>query len=240
MRALYISLIFISLHAFSQDKRLHFESTSTWREGLIFHTDGTQLKGWLRFNDQLGTLTFRDEEENEQNLHPNEIAGFQFSEARSDEPVVFQSIEYFTGEEKIHWQFFGLLIEMQDFRVWIKVEPLTPQLIQYQIPSGDPSIYTGSTRAYKKSILKRTETIFFSTNYNNEFHPLVRFESESNMFNIPEDPESDKRPKQDFKPLKEFIGNIKFKALESYAKKEKLNWNKKADLLKILSQIDNL
>jgi hypothetical protein len=238
----FIFLLCISVTGFSQTDEQPLESSALWREGVIFNIDGTESTGLLRYNDQLGTVSYRDKEDNEYNFRAHDISGFQFAHRHLDEPDHFKSIESFNEKAKVSWDFYGLLMEMEQFKIWIKVEPLYPEIIRPATGVIIDPFYPGMIRpgTSPRSILKRAVILYFSTNYNNEFHELIKFETKSSISGIPDSPESDRRPKLKMKPFEKFIGSAKFEALKKYAKREKLNWKSKRDAIKILSHFNEL
>lgn len=237
-----IKLLLISLQVFlvsviapCQDKLVTkhlLENVHKWSEGRVFLTDGSELTGLVRFDDNSGILSFRDGDFSK-TLIAKSASGFEFYDEELARQRFFFSREYDDGITYGKYYFFEVLMELDHFALLSKVDPIAVEInnggsAPYMAPYGGAVLPGGS---YSTTEVHQTETIFVMGK-DGEILPYVRIlEKEiSGLF-------GGKRTKNKFyqKDLLEKYTGRHYQQLEAFAKKNGLNFKIKSDLLEILN-----
>jgi hypothetical protein len=229
----------LSLPGASQDRAVEalLENVHNWREGRVMLSNGNELSGLVRFDDNSGILTFQDGDISK-TLIARSVAGFEFYDEGTKKQRVFISIEYDDGLTTSKFYFFEMLKETETFAILSKVDPIDVQMkstgsAPYLGPSGQHM--PGTT--FRSTEIHQTETVFIM-DANGGIKPYVRiFEREvSDLFG---DRKRSRNKFVDKKLLETYTGNY-FAQLEDYAEKNDLSFKIKGDLLKVIDYYTEL
>jgi TonB family protein len=202
-----------------------------WSEGSILLKDGTELKGVLKYNDKTSLLSFSKGDESHAFI-ARKVAGFEFYDEGMQKQRVFYTFPYEdTSNGTVQDQFFEVLKEFKSFAVLSK-----PERVSLDIKSNPGMInpttgmYMGGGRGYQQ--LTQVETIYIM-DASSKIMPYIKIiekETYGNFF----DSSKTKNKTVDDDLLEKYTGEH-YGQLESYARENKLRFNKKEDLMLILN-----
>jgi hypothetical protein len=203
------------------------EEILPWSEGSVLLTDDTELKGEVRYDDRNGVLSFRDGNDS-QALTERRVVTFDFYDQRLERQRRFITLPYEETPGAGHYYFFEVLKELKTFAVLAKADPMAVKT--HNTPSGPNNTPGGSV-----TVVMHLETVyimdkdgeirpFFENSIRHDNKTLKRTEDENSMG-------SDLRPAA----LIECIGQNRYTLLRKYAKENKLSFERKEDLMKIMN-----
>lgn len=229
----------LSLPGVTQDRVVEalLENVHDWREGRVLLSNGSELSGLLRFDDNSGILTFQDGDVSK-TLIARSVAGFEFYDEETEKQRVFISIEYDDGQTTSKFYFFELLKEAGAFAILSKIDPIDVQMKStgsspYFAPTGQ---YLPGTTFYSTEI-HQTETVFIM-DVNGGIKPYVKI-LEREVSDLFGDRKRSRNKFVDKKLLENYTGNY-FARLEDYAEKNGLSFKIKGDLLKVIDYYTEL
>lgn len=221
----------------AQSKTIYknLSDTTAWSEGTIIKPDGQQVKGILRFNDQIGTLSFSDGQE-EFTFSPNRLAGFQFTDKENGKMRYFYVLENYNEKLKANKKdFYELLFDFRSFTIWSMVDQFETKIYDDQSRQYNPNTNSTSTVPFpiKRQVTKQIEFIYLMS----EEGPLVEFlsvESRERGNDLPDAPDETSKGDLNHNLLQKYVGEDKYDLLKRYARENKLSWRKKRDVIKIM------
>lgn len=239
-RVLIATLVFVfSENVLSQNLAME-ESSEEWSEGTINLTNGTILKGLLRYNDKTGILRYENGGTSK-SLTARNVISYSYTEAASNKLRLFYSIEYEDSKSGAKRPlFFEFIKEYSQFAVLSKIDPI--DIDQIQNPYGYYYPYGATTNTQ----VSQSETIYF-LKQEGEITPVLKItnkEIDSSLgigllFMIPYKSKTTKR-KLEGKNILESYTEPYYEDLKKYAKENDLTFKKKEDFLKILDYYETL
>lgn len=209
-----------------------------WCDGSIMTSQGTELKGLVKYNDKTGILSYHDGE-NSRAFSPRTAAGFEFYDRSLEKQRVFYTLEYAEEQEGSNKQFFFELIrDYKTFAVLSKVDRIE---IEQKTGMANP-VHTSTGVAGPTTWVEvsQKETIFIMS-VDGSIEPYLQFvdmhDNRANVLLQEKDPK--KRGKVlDEDVLAKYIGEPHFKQLQHFARENNLKFRKKEDFLRILTYYD--
>jgi hypothetical protein len=202
-------------------------------EGIVETVDDEFLNGKVIFNDNLGIVTVENGRES-RSFTPKKVLTFEFEDQELSRHRVFHVFDY--TDEKTGFTkpaFFEVLGEFKTFAVLAKIDPIEvkPQKgIMPRVPS------TMAGRDHTK-VAFQTETIFVM-NDTGAIEPYLELR-EKEIEGVYFDTRSHHKKYIDRNLLEDYAGKLYVK-LEVYASDNKLNFDVKEDLIKILGYYKEL
>jgi hypothetical protein len=233
MRVFVVLLLILNSSLFAQKEKRNeslLDDTAEWFEGSVTMSDGSELKGLVKYNENSGILGFQDKTD-PKTLTASRVASFNFNDLRRQKQRIFVSLPYDDPSTDIVTpRFFEVLKEYSTFAVLSHTGPIyvaddSKIMNPYAMPSGT------------RMGTSQTETIFLM-NSEGEIKPYI--------INIYRDTnsgtgyvkESSKLLDNDL--LEEFIKEPHYQKLNKFAKQNGLKFKQKEDFLKILNYYDEL
>jgi hypothetical protein len=237
-----ICLLFLELSivvAWSQDKKTKIiNEVADWSEGSVMLRDGTELKGVLKYNDNIGLLSY-ESGSTSRSFTPKSVVGFEFFDESKNQQRVFYSLEDKDPKtEAPRYYYFEVLKEFKTFAVLSKVEPLE---VNERSGGGAPNYnpITGYTPGYtySRTDIVQVETIFFMSSEGKLFNYLKIEERdiEDGIF----DRKKTKNKLVNEGLMQQFTGEY-YAELEGFADDNDLSFKRKTDLIKILDRYEQL
>ena len=159
----------LNFPAFSQKKEKTplTAGNMEWSEGSVLTNDGTELKGFLRYDDNDNNLNFQDGTSTRA-FNSRNVAGFEFTDAQTGKQRVFYTFPAVEmNTDIVRPLFFELLRDFGSFTVLSRLDPLamdkkvqantTPYI--FATPTG--TVTTGYSRFNTQIIISQAETIYF-------------------------------------------------------------------------------
>ena len=230
------SILFVlyGLTAIGQDivTKSLLENVHKWAEGNVTLTNGQELSGLVRFDDNSGVLTFENGDVSKALIAKN-CAKFSFFDEELQKQRFFYSLEYDDRQTFKKFYFFELLRSFDQFAVLSKVDPIDVQDKTQStgpVMAPDGSFYSPGTY-HTRTEVYQTETIFLMNNLG-DIRPYVKIVEREfdTLFG------ARKRSKNRFidKGLLASYTGGRHAKLELFAEKNDLDFRIKGDLLKIL------
>lgn len=235
------SLASVAITAPAQNSRLItkklIENMPDWHEGRVTLMDGSKLIGKVRFDENVGILTYQSGDESKTFLAKN-VTAFDFLDVQMQTSRFFFSMEYDDGKSVPGYSFFEILKEFDRFALLSKVDPIeidvqhhntTPHVTPYStLPSGGIG--------YSTTELNQTETIFIVDDRGNILPFVKIMEKESDRLILR------KRTRNRFvdKDLLRVYTGSHHTALEEFADANDLDFRIKSDLVQILNYYGEL
>lgn len=231
---LQLLLVFSTTICFAQSYRVKDRvlPDTTWHEGAITR-DGFLEKGLIRYNDALGLVNFRAGND-QRSCDPTQISTASYFDKSISKFRYIYSIKdggFHMSPAARH--FHELVMDLEYFAVWSKREPIhIKKSANTRVGSESGASNSSSTKS-----LTRSEIIYLHDKKTEKFLPVMKIEIKESG-GAPGDDPAEKHGKVDFDMLEQILGTLKMDALNTYAKQNKLDWNKKDDLLDILAEVD--
>jgi len=246
MRLLFlIQLLSVSLSAYTQnsDGEDHFKETDEWFEGSILLTNGNELNGLVRYNDQKAILTFK-QGQNSQTFTETKVLSFDFFDERIAKKRKFYSLEYTDARNGIDRpMFFEALREYEAFAVLLRFNPV--EVKQKKKSVDNPFTYdysTGPTRQIRLDVTQ-VETIYLM-NPDGDIDPYIEVSfTDKDSFAMSTVNARDTKVKSsmiDKDLLAQYVTEPIYDKLVTYANENSLKFKKKDDFMKILEYYDTL
>lgn len=194
---------------------------SEWREGLVILTDGRQLEGFVKYNPQVGVLSFKYSDARESKTYTaNTVSSFELFDPMVNIPRTYISL-LFSEKKSDNEQpaFFEILLQLRSFAVLSRMEPIA--IKESAAPVG------GSPTAHImiEEFAQQRETIFFADDRGN-FSPYMRIKRRTDR----------RKPRIEFVDgslIPMFTGSH-YEELLKFSFKHDLDFTKKEDLIAIL------
>lgn len=200
-----------------------------WLKGTVVLTDGTQLKGLLKYNDRVGLLAYEDGLGDNRSLTARTIATFEYMDEKVNRRRVFYSLEYGDPERQGSKRpfLFELLTEFDDYALLSRYDAM--DIRQVVPPVSFTSMpATGSPR----TIIDLAETVYILTP-EGDIEPIFRlseFLSDGGVF----DSEKKKRKIVD-RMLLPYFNDDGYYHMMAYVDRERLDIWEKEDFIKALT-----
>jgi hypothetical protein len=241
MRSIVVLLLLLNVTVFAQKKKKVEETLlredAEWFEGSILLTDGTELQGLVKYNDNTGVLSFQDGADSKV-FTSSRVAGFEFFDESLQKQRIFYTFEYEDARTSINRPlFFELVRDYKSFAILSRLEQLDLEEKAYTTyqPNGIGIPNNTNTRL----VVSQTETIFLMSS-DGEIMPYFKIvkKEDDNFFLGNDIKATNKMMDEDL--LSQFVGESKYKKLEDYAKQNGLKFKQKDDFLKILEYYDTI
>lgn len=203
-------------------------------------TNGTELKGLLKYNTRNGILSFQDGTESKV-FTPLRVAGFEFFDESLSKQRIFYTFKYEDARTNMERPlFFELLRDLQTFAVFSKVDQVD---LEQKRDSHSPGIQLNpyafnNTSSYNNLTtrieISQTETIYLMANegYIKPYIKLVVVQDGvTDIFTKKDSKTKNKMIDRDL--IEEYISPDDYKKLVEYAERYTLSFKVKSDLMKI-------
>lgn len=233
---LVVSLV-LSIRVDAQEKILEalIPELLVWSEGSVMLSDGSELKGMLKYNDRSGVL-FYDNGKDQKTLTPRRVVAFEFSDEKQQLQRVFYSFPLKDDQNAEQHYFFEVIKQFKAFAVLSKIDPIEVETKDRGTGIHDP--VTGFTPYYGRTTdVTQTETIYIMSE-RGAIKPYVRI-VEKDIDGILFDSSRTKNRMLDEGLLERFAGK-NYAELEAFAKKNRLSFKRKKDLIEILDYYEDL
>jgi hypothetical protein len=204
---------------------------SVWTEGHIVLNDDTQLDGLVQHNEATGIIYFKTDREAEdrKSFRENRIATLIYEDPKTSMTRRMYSFAYrVEGENEDKFALFEVLMEFKDFAILARKSPIN--VIQSKHNSYD--VGNGGKTAATATILSQSETIFIASESGDLKAYLVI--SDLTRDGLINDYSQTNGKILDKKLIQKYVGDSAWTELQVYSKQNKLKFNVKEDLLKIL------
>jgi hypothetical protein len=240
LSVLLIALLSVShMDAYSQsDEKGHKTVPAEyigWSEGSILFNEGTELKGFLNYNDKTGLLSF-EQGSDSQSFRPRDVVGFEFYDEQTSRQRIFYTFSYEDTQSNIKQPlFFEVVRELERFTVLAKSDPLNVR----QKTLSTPATYNNFTGMYSSGSsvasgieVSQIETIYIMDKKGSisPFTQIVSKEIDGVFF----DRSKSKNKLLDKDLLEQYIGKEMYEKVMDYARKNSFKFQNKDDLFKIL------
>lgn len=200
-----------------------------WHEGMITLTDGQELSGMIKFDDNVGVVTFQRGDISK-TLTAERCGRFEFFDDESNLLRTFYSLEYEDRKNPKKFYFFEVLKAFKNFAVLSKVDPLHVQE-RAQTTGGavTPDGKVSPGVLYTTTAVQQVETIYFM-NRDGGIDPYLQIIEKEGVNLI------GKRSKNKYLDpdlLERYTGKH-YPQLEAFAIKNGLTFKRKGDLLEVL------
>ncbi|MGC3945728.1 MAG: hypothetical protein QM762_14605 [Chryseolinea sp.] len=195
--------------------------------GSVQTLDDEIVKGKITFNDNQGIVTV-DQGRESRSFTSRKAAGFNFYDTALLRHRVFLVFDY--TDEAVGFTkpaFFEVLAEFKSFAVLSKIDPVEVKPQKGVLPRVAPTM----VGADHTKVAFQTETIFI-VNDSGEIERYLELR-EKEIEGVLGDTRSHRKKYIDRNLIKEYTG-VHYEALESFADTNKLEFNVKEDLIKIL------
>lgn len=209
-----------------------------WHEGSVMMNDGTELVGVVRYNDDTGVLSFENGNTSK-SLTAKSVAGFEFFDDAQNKQRVFYVFSYADPLTDIVGPlFFEVVKEFKTFAVLSKVDPLQVKEKSNTTP-GTTTPNGGYMPGYSFTTteISQVETIYVM-DPDGRIMPFIKI-TEKDI----DDRWFDRmrvRNKYVDEGLLETYTGPHYGALLKFADENKLNFKRKADLIRILEHYQEL
>ena len=209
------------------------ENSIQWTEGSIMLNDGTELKGVLKYNDNIGILSYENGD-NSRSFTAKNVVGFEFFDDAQQKQRVFYSLPFqdpVTGTDKNY--FFEALREYNSFALLSRIQPMVVK----QRVNSSPYMGVGVNTMIVATELSQLETIYIMSP-NGEIKAYLEI-VEKEVDGWLSDTHKTKNKVVDKDLLKQYTGKY-HESLEAFAHDNKLSFKRKTDLLKIMDHYKDL
>ena len=233
-----LSLMCVSLLCFSQEAGL-LTNKQEWYDGSILLSDGTELKGLVKYNDDNGILSYHDGS-NTKAFSQRSVLGFEFFDESVQRQRVFYTIPYEDSQTGVQRPlYFEVIREYKTFAILSRYDPLDMKQ-RTQVSSVNVNGVPMHTNVSTLEI-SQTETIFLM-HKNGIIKPYLRITNTGNGTKsiITKKDTKTKNRIVDEDLLAEYVTGPVYDDLQRYAKENNLKFRKKADFMKIIAYYDSL
>jgi hypothetical protein len=134
-----------------------------WSEGSLLTSDGTELKGLLKFDDRVGIIHYINGDESH-SFTPKRVAAFEFFDSVKQKQRLFYSLEYeYPLNDSKQPVFFEVLKDFKTYAVMSKLDPIRFEQkgggTTYAPAPGGRTMYSGYSQP--TAVASQTETIYF-------------------------------------------------------------------------------
>ena len=242
MRLTVVVLLLLSISSFAQKKKKKEEpllkENAEWFEGTIMLTDGSELKGLVKYTDQNGVLSFQDGT-NSKVLTATRVVGFEFFDESLQKQRVFYTFPYEDSETNVvRPLFFEVVREYSSFAILSKTDPVDVE----QKVSRNPMSYSPNATALttnRRLVVSQEETIYLM-NAQGEIKPYFKIVNEESTGMLASGDVKTKNKMVDDDLLIEFVTEPVYEKLRTFAKQNNLSFKRKDDFLKILDYYDSI
>lgn len=241
MRKILFLLFFLAL--FENTRGQDFAATGDdieWSEGQITLTKGVTLKGVVRYNSKTGLLAF-DSGKELKVLTPRSVLSFEYYDAIRQSQRKFYSLEVEDAKGIKKPQFFEVLKELKTFALISTENPMELKKKQTWDPLYSSFFSTGydGSSYVTKTIASQVEIIYL-IDLEGDINPYLILSNEE----LPRTFSNDTKTKIKSKVVGEEhlkgLTTPHYTELKTYAKKMKLKFEDKAELLRILEHYEQL
>jgi hypothetical protein len=247
----FLFLIFFSFNLAAQKKKEKKEAKllteqAEWFEGSIMLTDGSELKGLVKYNNRNGVLSYQDGIESKV-FTPVRVVGFEFFDESLQKQRVFYTFNFEDSETNIERPlFFEVLKEYKTFAVLTKSDRIdvgqkvdNSRWATFNPVTGnyDPMLGSGGS---SRLVVSQTETIYLmkETGEIKPYFKVVKTEDGEKSFVLVGNDTKTKNKMIDRDLLNEFIPSPEYEKLIQYAETNNLKFKKKEDFMEILKYYD--
>ena len=182
MRLLVVALLLLSINSFAQKKKKKddplLKEDAEWFEGTIMLTDGSELKGLVKYTDQSGVLSFQDGA-NSKVLTSPRVVGFEFFDESLQKQRIFYTFQYEDSETNVvRPLFFEVVREYSSFAILSKTDPVDVE----QRMSRNPLAYSPNAiklTSNRRLVVSQEETIYLM-NAEGQIKPYFKIVNEEN------------------------------------------------------------
>ena len=229
----------VSLFCFSQEAKL-LTNNQEWYDGSILLSDGTELKGLVKYNDRNSVLSYLDGE-NTKAFSQRSVLGFEFFDESIQRQRVFYTIPYEDSQTGVKRPlYFEVIREYKTFAILSRYEPLETKQKTQTSPSGGLNGMPTYTRTSTLEI-SQTETIFLM-HKDGTIKPYFRIMNiEDGTKNLITQKDTKTKTRMfDEDLLAEYLTRPVYDDLQRYAKENNLKFKRKEDFMKIVAYYDSL
>lgn len=200
-----------------------------WHEGMVTLTDGREISGMIKFDDNVGVVAFQQGDISK-TLTAERCGRFEFFDDESNLLRTFYSLEYEDRKNPKKFYFFEVLKAFKNFAVLSKVDPLDVQERAHSTGGAvTPDGKVSPGMLYTTTAVQQIETIYFMNREGGIDPYLQIIEKEgTNLIG--------KRSKNRYVDpalLERYTGKH-YPQLEAFAIQHGLTFKRKGDLLEVL------
>lgn len=229
-----------------EDEKL-FSDQAEWFEGSILLTDGSELKGLVKYNDRNGVLSYQDGSD-ARVFTPLRVNAFEFFDESIQKQRIFYTLTYEDVETNIERPlFFEVLKEYKTFAILSRANRIdVTQKPDYSYWNYNPATM-GNDRLLGPShnvklVVSQSEVIYImkSTGEINPYFMIVNEEDgQKSLIYVGKDTKT-KNKMLDRDLLEDFVTPEEYDKLVGYAHANDLSFKKKDEFLKILAYYDEI
>lgn len=203
------------------------------QDGKVVLTNGTELKGQIVFNDNDGVVTVYAGEASH-SFYSRRVLKFEFYDDNAARYRLFYSLEYSDPETGFtDMEIFEVLKELNSFAVLVKIDRIRTEARKGLLePTVSPMLVDRSSKKFMQ-----TQTVFFM-NQEGTFEPYLRIVEKEFDGGLLDYNERNTRY-IDAGLFRKYTGDH-YRALMEYAKANKLSFRRKADIIRILEEYQNI
>lgn len=236
---LLILLLVVNSVSSAQEFKEFANDGGEWLEGSILLTNNTEITGLLRYNIQLGILTYQNGNDT-RSLTPRTAKGFAFFDPIAQKQRTFFSLEYQDGKSPVRPYFFEVVKDYQTVALISKTSPLQfeskkrIQTQQMKQPQWAAQQNQGpATYALDQGKVHQIEGIYLLNYDNMSIAELIVITETEIEHLILKDEHKTKDKFNGSDELRDFMGEDAFNQLKKYAKENDLRFDKKDDFIRL-------
>ena len=204
-------------------------------------SDGTELKGQVRFDDRLGILGYKEGEESK-SLTPRRVMAFEFFDKRINKQRFFYTLEEEDPKTQMKKPyFFEVLKDFKTFAVIAKIDPVQIEekggSTGYSSQSTTREVSNWSSTSYKE-VIRQKETIYFM-NESGQIEPYLQV-TRKVVDRAMYDRDKKKKRVLDGDVIQRYFTPTELQAMDKFADEKELDFEVKEELLQILDYADVL
>ncbi|MCD9016925.1 hypothetical protein [Parachryseolinea silvisoli] len=208
--------------------------TLPWYEGSILLTDETRLVGQVRYDDRHGVLSYQDGDDSKA-FNERRVIAFEFFDQELKQRRQFITLPF---EESGQPFFFEILKELKTFAILVKTDLL--EMKQNNAGGGSPHINASGTAVAPSTMpgsvrATQLETVYLMSKDGELFRLFKRSVDHDPDDLVQTDGENDRGKGFYADHLIACIGKNRYMLLEKYAQENKLSFNRKRDLVKVMN-----
>jgi hypothetical protein len=229
-----INIPFEKMDLQTEDKR--------WFIGTITLTNGTVLKGNMRFSEHEGFVIYQEDEQNNKVYTAMAVTTFQFRD--STQARIFYSLPYVDSESSSNQpQIFEVIREYETFAILLKTDRTKAEqkALQTTHGAGTPGPPTPSNQIFTYTETSQVQTVFFMDD-SGTINPYIKVtHKENGLRSITTFKDRKSKSKMlDEDLLEQYVTPASYKKLQAYAKENGYKFKIREDFLKILEYYDTI
>ena len=208
-----------------------------WYEGNVTMSNGNKMNGRVKYNDRVGTLAYRDGD-NEMPLSVRSVSGFDFFDERQQQRRTFYTFPYEGKTNVEQLLIFEVIREFDNFAFLSRAEPIELHRRYNGFMAGTNATPIPTTTTLEA---EQVETIFIMDSKGSikpYIEVTIKEDGVHNLISAKDRKTKGKIIDEDL--LAEYVTTQIYDQLQAYANRNKLKFKRKEDLLKIIDYYSQL